>query len=208
MVSDQSSFVCAFNTERNQTERFRSYEDPDGKTSRDDTSILDVALAASAATTFFHEARIHNGDEYVDAALGTNNPVFEVANEMKRIWNLDNDRAQEKTKCFLSIETGAGSVKVPKGGLHSLLVSLAQFSTETEKTAERFQDVWEDVALDGHYLRLNVGHEVGDIKLFEYKRLDEIRKLTEDYIKTQRVPIANIVEILSRRTRARPPAKV
>ncbi|KAK8142430.1 hypothetical protein G3M48_008773 [Beauveria asiatica] len=73
-----STFVCAAAKETSDITRLRSYDLP-GKASIEAT-ILDAALATSAATRFFDPVRI-GARQFVDGALGANNPVEQVERE-------------------------------------------------------------------------------------------------------------------------------
>lgn len=71
-------FVCATAKETADVARLRSYTLP-SKTSAGVT-ILEAALATSAATGFFDPVRI-GARQYVDGALGANKPVEQVERE-------------------------------------------------------------------------------------------------------------------------------
>jgi predicted acylesterase/phospholipase RssA len=71
----------------------------------DNASIVEAALATSAATTFFEPVRI-GARTYVDGALGANTPVDYVWNEAQSIWCPDDGQLEPMVKCFVSVGTG------------------------------------------------------------------------------------------------------
>lgn len=77
------SFVCATAKEITGITRLRSYSLP----SQLDlpATVCEAALATSAATGFFDPVSI-GARQFVDGALGANNPVEEVEGEAANIW--------------------------------------------------------------------------------------------------------------------------
>ena len=73
-----SSFVCTKFQKTNSTTRLRSYRIP--AVSDLNPTILEAALATSAAPTYFSDVAI-KGSKFVDGALGVNNPALEVEEE-------------------------------------------------------------------------------------------------------------------------------
>jgi hypothetical protein len=76
-------FVCTTAHETKEIIRLRSYKIT-GELDDLSPTILEAALATSAATSYF-EPVIINGLKFVDGALGAKNPVDEVWNEAQNI---------------------------------------------------------------------------------------------------------------------------
>lgn len=76
-------FVCTTAKETAGITRLRSYELPDELSIP--ATICDAALATSAATGFFDPVSI-GARQFVDGALGADNPVDEVEGEASNIW--------------------------------------------------------------------------------------------------------------------------
>ena len=130
-------FVVATRGENKNPVRIRDYQ-LDGEINRDPATIVEAALATSAATTFFPPVKI-GSREYHDGALGNNNPVNVVWREAQNVW-CSNEESQEalssKVKCLVSIGTGnPGTSPVAKDALGFLKKSLKEIATETENTA-------------------------------------------------------------------------
>lgn len=73
-------FVCAVRKSNGSLARLRSYAS-EAVLVEDDITIWQARRATSAATSFFDPITIgngHQGREYVDGALGFNNPLDEV----------------------------------------------------------------------------------------------------------------------------------
>jgi predicted acylesterase/phospholipase RssA len=70
----------------------------------DSTKIWEACRATSAATTFFDPITIGPFDEeFVDGALGANNPIYELWTQAQDIWG---DQLWGRLKCLVSIGTG------------------------------------------------------------------------------------------------------
>jgi patatin-like phospholipase/acyl hydrolase len=100
-----TSFVCATSqTSTNTTARLRSYK-LHGVFGDIPSTIVEAALATSAATGFFDPVEI-DGELFVDGALSANNPAAEAFEELKSIHRLDNNEIEDRICCFVSIGTG------------------------------------------------------------------------------------------------------
>ncbi|KAM0670877.1 hypothetical protein ACQRIU_001272 [Beauveria bassiana] len=173
-------FVCAAAKETSDITRLRSYDLP-GKTSIEAT-ILDAALATSAATRFFDPVRI-GARQFVDGALGANNPVEQVEREASDIWCADTAELMPQVKCFLSVGTGHPGTKAIEDNIVNLLSkTLVGMVTETEQTEARFIARWRQHYDLKRYFRFNVDHGLEGVGLEEFDQQGTMEAATESYL--------------------------
>jgi hypothetical protein len=165
----------------------KSYKSPRGAGDLlNSVKIWEACRATSAASAFFDPIAVGRFDEeFVDGAMGANNPVWEVWNEAQLIWGpqpLDG-----KIKCLVSIGTGVPSLRPFRDDMFNIGETLVAIATETEQTVERFRR--DKVHLDnsGRYYRFNVAHGLEDIGLEESKRKKDIAAATRRYVGLQDV---------------------
>ncbi|KAK1776530.1 acyl transferase/acyl hydrolase/lysophospholipase [Copromyces sp. CBS 386.78] len=117
------------------------------------TTIWQACRATSAATTFFDPIAIGPfGEEFVDGALGNNNPVFQLWSQAQDVWG---EHLENRLACLVSIGTGVplpGAVGDRPGELVTMLTNLA---TETERTHEQFQSSHRNLLTNKQYYRFN-----------------------------------------------------
>jgi predicted acylesterase/phospholipase RssA len=150
------------------------------------TKIWEAARATSAASSFFDPIRINIGnvgEEFVDGATGANNPIQELWNEAKDMW--DPEPLESNLKCIVSIGTGVPSVEPFKTGLLEIGATLVRISTETEKTAELFQRSHSELEDSNRYFRFNVRNGLEKIGLEDSSQKDTIVAVTQRYIESQ-----------------------
>lgn len=131
------SFVVARRVESMNSVMIRDYTEP-GETNDDKLTIVEAALATSAASTFFPplEAR---GKRYVDGALGTNNPTPLVWQLAQDIWANHDGQILDKVNCFISIGTGKPSFTGIKGSAWGFLTeTMKDLVAQTEETETNF----------------------------------------------------------------------
>jgi len=183
-----ASFVCAANALNiGCPELLRTYSVP--RTSIECT-IWEAARATSAAPTFFKRIKIgrkHMEQEFIDAALGCNNPSMEVLKEADIAFGPD-----RKVDCLLSIGTGQKGVigLVKPDRFQKLLPTnaipmLIRLTTDAEITNDRVHIRFRNNP--GVYFRLNVSHGMQNITLEEWKRIGEVRTHTANYLKNSQV---------------------
>lgn len=133
--------------------------------------------------------------EFVDGALGANNPVDEVEGEATEIWCPDTGNLQPLVKCFISIGTGVPSTDVIGDRVDKFLSTLAKMATETEDTAEKFVRRWRQHYREGRYFRFNVDQGLQTVGMKEYKAKGTIEGVTNRYLdsQAQRLPIERCV---------------
>lgn len=150
--------------------------------------IWEAARATSAALSFFDSISINMGtytEEYLDGATGANNPIFELWNEAKDLW--DSEPLQQNLKSLVSIGTGVPSVAPFSTSLLGIGPTLVRISTETEQTAESFQRMHSELDDDGRYVRFNVRNGLEHVGLEDSSRRNEIMTLTDRYVQSQDV---------------------
>lgn len=175
-----SSFVCTKFQKTNTTTRLRSYRTP--AVHDLNPTILEAALATSAAPTYFSDVAI-NGSKFVDGALGANNPALEVEEEASDLWCEETGDLQPLVKCFISIGTGHPGIRsVSDKGLSHLIETLQKEATETEDTNQKFLGRWRGYVEKGRCFRFNVDHGLDHVRLAEFEEQDLIRAATSTYL--------------------------
>jgi predicted acylesterase/phospholipase RssA len=164
-----------------------SYHRPRGGSDRlRVTKIWEAARATSAASSFFDPIYISIGavgEEFVDGATGANNPVQELWNEAKDLW--DPEPLESNLKCIVSIGTGVPSVEPFGTGLLDIGSTLLRISTETEKTAELFQRTHSSLDDSCRSFRFNVRNGLEKIGLEDASQKDRIMAVTQRYVESQ-----------------------
>ncbi|RSL81495.1 hypothetical protein CEP51_005792 [Fusarium floridanum] len=173
-------FVCATSAHSSTTRRLRSYDTI--KEPSSNATIVEVAMATSAASTFFEPVTI--GDmKYVDGGLGANNPVLEVVGEARCIMGRETEDLKPLVKCFISIGTGNPGMKsISDNFLQFISKTLVDIATDTETTANRFALEWQDLREAHRYFRFNVEQGLQDVELSEYEESGKIKMATQLYL--------------------------
>lgn len=170
--------------------RLRSYRTPSSGSSFNPT-ILEAALATSAAPTYFSDITIQ-GSKFVDGALGANNPTMVLEEEASDLWCEDTGNLQPLVKCFVSVGTGHLGVRsIADKGFKHLVETLKKEATQTEVTSQQFQARWRDHVTKGRCFRFNVDHGLENVKLAEYQEQNLIQSATESYLR-ERQTIASV----------------
>lgn len=178
-----TSFVCATAKEVTSTTRLRSYTLPDELGIP--ATICEAALATSAATGFFDPVSI-GSRQFVDGALGANNPVDEVEGEASNIWCSETGDLKPLVKCFISIGTGnPGKRAIEDDVLKFLSKTLVGIATETEETERKFIARWAKHFDEKRYFRFNVEQGLQEVGLAEYQEQGTIEAATDEYLKHQ-----------------------
>jgi predicted acylesterase/phospholipase RssA len=175
-------FVCATAKETAGTTRLRSYTLSDE--SGIPATICEVALATSAATSFFDPVSI-GARQFVDGALGANNPVDEVEGEAANLWCPNTGDLKPLVKCFISIGTGRYNRALEDNMIKFMSKSLAGITTETEKTEKKFIARWAKHHDEKRYFRFNVEQGLQDVGLAEYKEQGKMEAATDEYLRHQ-----------------------
>lgn len=145
------------------------------------TKIWEACRATSAATSFFdHIAIGPYGEEFVDGALGNNNPVSQLWSQAQDVWG---EPLENRLACLVSIGTGVPLPGQVGDSPSELVETLVKMATETEKTHEQFQSHHRSLLQeqDKRYYRFNArGMEF--VKLEESKKKHEIAAATRSYL--------------------------
>jgi hypothetical protein len=149
-------------------------------------TIWEAGRATSAAPRFFK--RIFIGDpglqeEFVDAAMGCNNPVRYLIEEAQREFGL-----AREVGCIVSIGTGKPKVAgFDAPGLFQralpldLIKVLVSMATDSEAEASRMKARYQNCP--GLYHRLNVERGLEEISLEEWKMLGDVKTHTMEYLR-------------------------
>ncbi|KAM0147101.1 hypothetical protein ACHAPG_010784 [Botrytis cinerea] len=152
--------------------------------------------------TFVEEDGID--EEFVDAGLGCNNPIQQLIAEAKSEFD-----PTRPVACILSI--GAGITKalgftrlkslVEKVAPMSFVNVLMGMAISTEKEAAEMEKKYKDIP--GVYHRLNIGRDVGDTGLEEWKELGQVNSHTKAYLRKDGISrqIDGMVTALAQETR-------
>lgn len=180
-------FVCATSKQTGDTVCLTTYRSPRSVTHLfDSTRIWQACRATCAATTFFDHIAIGPfGEEFIDGALGMNNPIYALWNQAQDIWGPD--QLQSKLRCIVSIGTGVPTLQLVRDDVLGIWSTLKQLATDTEKAAEQFRRDKSSLDDGGRYYRFNVDHGLENIGLEESKRKKEIAAATGRYIQSQAV---------------------
>ncbi|KAL6362697.1 hypothetical protein LRP88_04000 [Fusarium phalaenopsidis] len=173
-------FVCAISAHSATTRRLRGYDTI--KEPSSNVTIAEVAMATSAAGTFFEPVTIDDM-VYLDGGLGANNPVEQVVAEARCVMGCETGELEPLVKCLISIGTGNPGMKsINKNFLRFVSETLVNISTETEKTAKKFALEWRDLSEAHQYFRFNVEQGLQDVDLSEYKETGKIKVATQEYL--------------------------
>jgi predicted acylesterase/phospholipase RssA len=177
--------------------RFRSYPVRDLASSN--CKIWEATRATTAAPTFFKRITIE-GEEFVDGALGSNNPATEVLNEAVDVFDID-----RPVRCLVSIGTGyPGTIGVAKPVAFQKILAtnlvpvLKRIATDCEQEANRLSIRFR--ALEKFYFRFNVAHGAEGILLEEWNKAGLLKAHTKAYMAEVSVQkaINDVVDILCR----------
>lgn len=191
------SFVCTNLQATNTVTRLRNYRTPSSGSNFNPT-ILEAALATSAAPTYFSDITIQ-GSRFVDGAIGANNPTTVLEEEASDLWCEDTGNIQPLVKCFISIGTGHLGVRsIADKGFKHLVKTLEKEATQTESTNQQFLARWRDYVNKGRCFRFNVDHGLEGVKIAEYQEQNLIQAATESYLRERRtiVSVRSCVENL------------
>ena len=175
--SNSLSFVCAMRRENTQHVRLRSYSTT--QADEVDCKIWEAARATSAAPAFFDPIKIGPfGEEFIDGAIGANNPIDEVLAEARSIW----PDADKRIQCIVSIGTGVPEFKEFGKNAKQVAENLLHIATEADETARKFLSSHSHIGLQGRYFRFNVPRGLESVKLDEYEDKAKIAAATKAYL--------------------------
>ncbi|KAH8595465.1 ankyrin repeat-containing domain protein [Bisporella sp. PMI_857] len=178
-------FVCATSKETSETVCLTSYNSKRGNTDLlNSVRIWEACRATSAASSFFDSIAVGRyKEEFVDGALGANNPVMELWDQAQVM--CASEQLEGRVKCLVSIGTGVPSLKPFPDDLLHIGETLVAIATETERTAERFQRDKAYLDNGGRYFRFNVVRGLEDLGLEESAKAKDIAAATRRYVASQ-----------------------
>jgi patatin-like phospholipase/acyl hydrolase len=148
--------------------------------------IWQVARATSAATTFFKPISVGRDEiEFVDAALGYNNPCEVLVDEARRIFPTRNQLH------ILSIGTGTPHHVAIGDTRMEIIDALKAMATSAKQVAFRMDGLYGD---SRQYFRFNVDRGLEDITLADWRLSSQISTHTHNYLTEQRRAISNYVQ--------------
>jgi len=178
------TFVVARRMESKNPVVIRDYTEL-GDTNDDKLTIVEAALATSAASTFFPPLETQ-GKSYVDGALGSNNPTPQVWQIAQDIWANHDGQILDQVNCFISLGTGKPSFTgIKKSAWGFLTETMEQLVTQTEETETNFaKDHRFLIPFEGEqkYYRFNVQSGLENVDIQEYKKEALIEVATNEYL--------------------------
>ena len=133
--------------------RLRSYRVPEGNDQN--PTILEAALATSAAPTYFSKVNIE-GSSYIDGALGACNPTEQLEDEANDILCSRKNDLTTRVACLLSVGTGRMDLdSVSDRGILRLAEALKKEASETERTHASALRRWHIPGQESRYFRFN-----------------------------------------------------
>lgn len=202
------TFVCATSKDTSNTRLLKDYDIPGKPRQNQGMTIVEAAMATSAALSFFDPVEI--GDQiYLDGGTGANNPVDRVWNEAQALFGAEDGKIDNVVGCILSIGTGDPRIhSFSKNAWKVLTETLRNLATETEATERRFASTHSYLtASTPRYFRFNVQQGLQNVGLAEYKEAGKIKTVTEEYMdhRNKELEVLKISEILRAKNSAAPP---
>lgn len=167
--------------------------------------MLEAIRAPSAALAYFAPAELGSIDdddikgEGLDAGLGFNNPSEEVREEARKLFGTNRKLDDAAVSIFISIGTGIPSPprynskkwfhRITKffGKPYEAIKILEKAATNTEKVHKAMERHYPRyTGRSSQYQRWNVPAILGDMNLGDYKKMDEIKDLTDSYLRESR----------------------
>ncbi|MCJ1388247.1 hypothetical protein MMC18_001092 [Xylographa bjoerkii] len=182
-------FVCATSNTTSETVILSNYTSP--RRPSDDllevTTIWQAARATSAASSFFDSITFGN-DTFIDGAIGANNPIMKLWTEAGDIWSRGSRRQlNEQIQCLISVGTGVPSLKSFGDDLLEIGKTLIAIATQTEATAEQFQQDHADLDVGKRLFRFNVLQGLEAIGLEDAGKKDAVIVATRRYLSLQTI---------------------
>jgi hypothetical protein len=178
--------VCAIRQENSQPVFLKSYRSRRGKEVK--CKIWEACRATAAASSFFDPITIGPfKEQFVDGAMGFNNPVNEVLAEAQEIWPSNDPLAS--IQCVVSIGAGQPPLRSFGSTVFDVGKTLIRITTETEKTAEAFLRSHSRMIAERKYFRFNVLKGLENIGLQEHMKLNVLAAATRNYLASQTIHI-------------------
>lgn len=197
------AFVCTMPAQRHkEMVCLRTYEVAGDK--YPNCLIYEAARATTAATTYFKPMAIKNEEgkeeKFVDAALGTNNPISILWDEAINLFG-----KKRRLGCVVSLGTGSRKVEMAPGGeklkekvkfLFSAIKVMKEIGTDSERDHLRWQAKFAE--FEHTYFRLNVDGGAQGIELSDWQKIEQLKARTRDYLQDSGVKkmIDDLAEVL------------
>ena len=182
--------MCATRRQKVNTVLFRNYS---CDVEEVEPKIWEACRATSAAATFFDPVSIGPyGEEFIDGATESNNPIERLLEEARRVW----EDMDARMGCIVSIGTGQSPLTSWGNNALDVIGTLKHLATETEKTENRFRMSHEGRKWSNLYFRFNVERGLEKIGLEEHNKRPELATATRIYLDTHdtRERIASFLE--------------
>ncbi|KAL1843209.1 hypothetical protein VTJ49DRAFT_2760 [Mycothermus thermophilus] len=143
-------------------------------------TITQACRATTAAPTFFDPLRLGNMTTLRDGALGNNNPIMELMQELQTEFGYrDTDIA-----CIVSIGTGVSQTEFLRDDLVSVAKACAKIATDTQATESRFRGIYATPGrhLHGRYFRFEVEQGLQQVGMEEWRVMRNIWSFTTAYL--------------------------
>ncbi|KAK6948462.1 hypothetical protein Daesc_010228 [Daldinia eschscholtzii] len=163
-----------------------------------DIKIWEAARATTAAPSYFDPIELTRGGDrrkFIDGAMGCNNPAKEVVDEAAALFGTDCILG-----CLVSLGTGfSGEVTIGEAQkwhkkLAALIINLKKIATDTETVHKGLRSLIR-ADLDT-YFRFQLPTGAENIRLHDYRKLDELSQLMQVYIEKESAEIDKVVRIL------------
>lgn len=156
-------------------------------------TILDAALATTAAATFFGDKEITIAGTtrvFCDAAVGQNNPVGALYTEAIKQYGNEVD---SQIRCLLSLGTGVPPTKGFGDDIKSAFQSVLEIAKDTSETARSFRESNPRLNERGAYFRFNPP-DVYHIRIDDAKMGGELEALTDHYLREEADKVAKFTK--------------
>jgi calcium-independent phospholipase A2-gamma len=147
------------------------------------TKIWEAARATSAATTFFAPIAITADGttrQFLDGGLGQNNPINELWIEASAQFCPTGGPLEPRIRVLLSLGTGRPRLSAFGESIREIASSIIAIADETQHTADTFDRMHPELALQNRYFRLNPP-DIGEVDLDEPSKRDVIAERCEVY---------------------------
>ncbi|ROW01599.1 hypothetical protein VSDG_02235 [Cytospora chrysosperma] len=185
------AFVCTMPLQdRNTTVRLRTYDVEGDRFPK--CKVYEAARATTAASTYFKPMILKDNQgmeqEFVDAALGRNNPINVLPEEAISLFG-----TQRRLGCVVSLGTGsrkaelvqARAVREMGKQIVSLLKVMKEFTTDTRRDHEQMEMKFNN--FPGVYFRFDVEGGAEGISLDEWKKIGKLKERTRLYLQSAKV---------------------
>ncbi|EAT82429.2 hypothetical protein SNOG_10094 [Parastagonospora nodorum SN15] len=183
------TFVCATSATTSETVIMSSYYSMRRLNDiRNVARIWEVGRATSAATSFFDSIQI-KGSTYLDGGTGANNPINKLWAEADDAFRQGPDwRLEDNLLCMVSIGTGQPLLKKFGDSIlgTDILDALVDITTNTETTANDFQQAHAQIFEQGIAYRFNVEQGLENVALEDATSAGKIEEVTRRYLSIEK----------------------